>query len=357
MLWMEVTMSQQIASTPYQEFVDLESYRFLGDGAARTLKGFFLGPPTSEAPMSRADVEAYGGNAWRKGSPVTITIPQANGANVGVGFKDCTFSDTTAPQSTNGVIPFDACGFIGVFSGSTFVDWGGYDSTLRLNFNVLAAALPWPFTRSLANGLVPFGRVNLGSEFEGWMSGIFQLGTAGVPSPDVVSVQGILSGYPVTVASKTRPVPFIPVVDAGAYAALDVLFDRTLVSSPQPMAGVDMSSLLVGLEVTDLSYNTAADMDVFLLNADVTIGTKNSPFGMADADEAAVKARILVPASAWKDYGAFRKAILGANNLDLNTIEPISGSANIYAAAMTYGTPTYAATNALKFNFKFADGR
>ncbi len=156
-------MSASIADRPYEEFIDLESYRFLGDGATRTLKGFFIGPPNGSPNVDSALYSH--GQAWRKGSPVTITIPRANGSNVSVGFKDCVFSNTAMPQSTSGTIPADACGFIGSFSGPVFVDTGGYDASLRTNFEVVAASLPWPFARSDANGLVSFGRVELGTNY------------------------------------------------------------------------------------------------------------------------------------------------------------------------------------------------
>lgn len=157
-------MPEPVASTPIEQYFEIKSYRFLGSGAGRTLKGFFTGSPTQDKPFD-------GGNAWQKGSPVTITIPQANGSNESVGFEDCVFSNTSTPQSTNGTIPADATGFVGVFSGATFVAMCGYDSELTANFEANAASLPWSLTMSDANGAIPFGRFNNGVSTLGWSSG------------------------------------------------------------------------------------------------------------------------------------------------------------------------------------------
>ncbi len=73
----------------------------------------------------------------------------------------------------------------------------------------------------------------------------------------------------------------VPVCDTAIYAAGDTLFDRTAIPGAVRAAG--FSSVLKSLTILDKDDQTAAQIDLFFLSANVAFGTLNAAPSISDA--------------------------------------------------------------------------
>lgn len=128
-----------------------------------------------------------------------------------------------------------------------------------------------------------------------------------------------------------------PVVDTAAYASGDLIgekleFDLSVFR--------DMPGLMVqSVQIVDLDKQSAA-VDLVLFESDPTgtTFTDQAALAVADADLSKVSGVAQVTT-----YAAFSDNSLGrANNLAIPArIEPTDGSAKLFAALVSRGTPTY----------------
>jgi hypothetical protein len=160
------------------------------------------------------------------------------------------------------------------------------------------------------------------------------------------------------IISATRWVQVIPTTETSALDAGDVVFDRKIV--PNCVGGYDRTGWLMSVTVVDATDQKAA-LELVFLKADVTLGTIDAAPSISDANALHVLGVVHVPASAydvstnphgWVDLGGVSTCTITGINLP---ITPVATTADIYVAAFTPGTPTYAAATAITLNLGFAD--
>ncbi len=129
----------------------------------------------------------------------------------------------------------------------------------------------------------------------------------------------------------------VPVVlNADAYDAGDVLFDRTLISANVfPATGTVL--FLRKAIIFDLDGQTAAAGELIFQNADVTFGTKDSAPSMSDANAPAIVARVPYASSDWLGLGGFKMCSLSPLE---EAVWPAGGLTSLWVSGMTQGTPT-----------------
>lgn len=130
----------------------------------------------------------------------------------------------------------------------------------------------------------------------------------------------------------------VPVCDTSIYAAGDVLFDATQIPNAVRTAGA--ACLLKSLALVDKDDNTAAQIDLFFLSANVSLGTFNAAPSITDANAVKILGIISVLAADFIDVGGSKVASKSALNLQL---VPDSGT-SLYVAAIARGTPTQTAS-------------
>jgi len=129
-------------------------------------------------------------------------------------------------------------------------------------------------------------------------------------------------------------------VDTSAYADGDVLADTQLVSATFfPAAGVDKTLLSVTiLDKADQGFG----IDLFFLDANVSLGTENSAPSITDGNAASIVGFARISAGDWIDLGGARIATISGITQVLR-----STTANLYIAAIVRGAGTYGASDIL----------
>lgn len=140
------------------------------------------------------------------------------------------------------------------------------------------------------------------------------------------------------VAGDTTVVDVTLSLDTSAYASGDVLADTQVVTNAMRVA--DFGGVLKNLTLVDKDDQGAA-LDIYLLSANVVMGTENAAPSISDADSASILCRIPVGTSDYIDLGGVKVATL--SGLD-RAVKPASGTRSLYIAAVNgSGTPTYTA--------------
>jgi len=137
-----------------------------------------------------------------------------------------------------------------------------------------------------------------------------------------------------------------PVLDTSAYATGDTLFDRTAIPGAVRVAGA--SSILRSLSLLDKDDQTAAQIDLFFLSANVAFGTLNAAPSISDANAAKILGKVSVLSTDFIDVTGSKIASLSGLNI---IVTPDTGT-SIYVAAITRGSPTQTASGIL-LNFGF----
>lgn len=128
-------------------------------------------------------------------------------------------------------------------------------------------------------------------------------------------------------------------LDTSAYASGDLLADAQVVTNA--MRANDATGLLTSLVVVDEDDQGAA-FDIYILDANVSLGTENAAPSVSDADARNILARIPVSTSDYADLGGVR---IARPSFDPIVVSPASGTRNLYVAVVNgSGTPTYTAT-------------
>lgn len=132
-------------------------------------------------------------------------------------------------------------------------------------------------------------------------------------------------------------------LDTSAYAANDVLADSQVVTNA--VSANDAKGYLVGFQILDEDDNAAADIDLILLSANVSVGTENSAISISDANARNILHVISIDDTEFKDLINSKIATRGVSSGPWPII-PASGTRNIYAALVYRGaaTPTYSAS-------------
>jgi hypothetical protein len=142
--------------------------------------------------------------------------------------------------------------------------------------------------------------------------------------------------------------------DTGIYADNDVLADSQILASA--FRANDAKGFLVGIQLTDEDDNTAIDMDMVFLKANVSLGTENAAVSISDANARNIIHTIHILADDWDDLINSKQVTLGGRNSLMSVpLEPVSGSDDVYVGLIVRsGTPTYTATG-LTAIFYFID--
>lgn len=130
-------------------------------------------------------------------------------------------------------------------------------------------------------------------------------------------------------------------LDTLAYVAGDVLSDTAAI--PNAVARNGGAARLHSIAVIDEDDQGAA-LDLVFFAANRSLGTKNSPPSISDADARDALGHVSVVTGDYVDLGGVRVATKSAIAL---VLEASAASRDVYVATITRGTPTHTA-NGLK---------
>lgn len=128
-------------------------------------------------------------------------------------------------------------------------------------------------------------------------------------------------------------------LDTSAYTAADVLADTQVITDAVRHPGG--SCKLISLTVLDKDDQTAAAMDLYFLDSNVSLGTENGAIAITDADAASILGVVPIASGDFKDLINSKLACI--KNIGL-LLKAASASSDLYIAAVTAGTPTQTAS-------------
>lgn len=134
-------------------------------------------------------------------------------------------------------------------------------------------------------------------------------------------------------------------LDTAAYASGDLLADTQAIANAFRTEGG--TAILHSVMAIDEDDQASVAMDIYLLNANVSLGTENAVPSVTDANARAILgAPISIASGDWKDLGGCK--IAGKDNLG-KLVQ--SNTSDLYVAVvLTGGTPTFTAAGVrLKF--------
>lgn len=127
-------------------------------------------------------------------------------------------------------------------------------------------------------------------------------------------------------------------LDTSAYTAGDVL--AATQELPEVVKQLDGGAYIDSMTVIDKDDQGAA-FDVYVMNANVSMGTENSAPNISDANAEAILGKIAVATGDYSDLGGVKVATI--KNLRIPVV-PATGTSSLYVAAVNgAGTPTYTA--------------
>jgi len=129
---------------------------------------------------------------------------------------------------------------------------------------------------------------------------------------------------------------FTPVLSTSIYDANDTLF-ATILAGELPNAGA--RCFLRSVVVHDAD-DEGPQMTLYFLRSNVAFGTVNAAPSITDANSLFVTGSLAVAAADFADLGGAKVAIKQDLMIPLETAD---GTAEVYVAATTTGTPTYTA--------------
>lgn len=161
-------------------------------------------------------------------------------------------------------------------------------------------------------------------------------GTAGTPSADVVTVQGVASMVPVAVGGNRLAIAATTTIDGAAYAAKDAIGGNLSFANAARAAGG--SGVIEAVIMKDLHQQMAA-MDLIIASAALT-ASNNNAFDPSDAEVATILGRIAIAATDYADFND--NSVMYKGNLN---IPYVCGGATttLYGQLVSRGTPDYAA--------------
>lgn len=138
------------------------------------------------------------------------------------------------------------------------------------------------------------------------------------------------------VGGKTIVKQVVFSLDTGVgYASGDVLADTQAVTST--FRKVDGTGVLQTIILNGKDDQGQA-LDIVILDANVSLGTENSPVSITDTDADSILGIISIVASDWLDLGGTRIATIRNIGLPINAA---SGTSTLYIGAICRGTPTH----------------
>lgn len=128
-------------------------------------------------------------------------------------------------------------------------------------------------------------------------------------------------------------------MDTSAYSSGDVIADSQVMTNALRVN--DGTGVLQSLTLIDKDDQGVA-FDVYVLDANVAIGTENSAPNISDTNAASILGIIPVATTDWKDLGGAKVAHLSGLSIP---IKSVSGNRNLYVGIVNgSGTPTFTAS-------------
>jgi hypothetical protein len=136
------------------------------------------------------------------------------------------------------------------------------------------------------------------------------------------------------------------VLDTNAYADGDLLSDRVVVTNAMRIA--DATGVLQSIQLLDEDDQGIA-LNLIFLSADVSLGTINSAPTITDANTRNILGFVTISSGDYIDIGGSKIATKTGVGL---VVKPVSGSRNLYVAAVIRGIGTYS-TSGIKLRLGF----
>lgn len=140
-------------------------------------------------------------------------------------------------------------------------------------------------------------------------------------------------------------------LDTSAYADGDVLAATQEVASAAATSGG--TCVLQGVTVLDKD-DQGEEMDVYVLSANVAMGTENAAASITDANAAKIQAIIPVYGVHYFDAGGCQLASLTPGDAGIGAVLSPDTGTSLYVAVVSRGTGTYTASGVV-LSFAFAD--
>lgn len=165
--------------------------------------------------------------------------------------------------------------------------------------------------------------------------------------PDYGSADQRYAPHTQRIGCLTDLIQVVPVVETTALDAGDVICDTmTITNAMREQGGTGELQTLIVYDAAD----QGAALDVYILDQDIDLGSLDAAPNISDANALNIIACIPVAAADYKDVGGIKIAFI--NNI--GAIVKAEGSTrNLYASAITSGTPTFASASAVAFGFGF----
>lgn len=165
---------------------------------------------------------------------------------------------------------------------------------------------------------------------------LIAVGTAGSPSSEVISVQGVTSMTPLEIGPLSRVFDLTLSVDTAAYSSGDVIADSQQCDAFFRKS--DGTGVIQSLTVCCEADQKAA-IDIYFLNANSAMGTENAAPSISDANSNNVLGWVSVAAADYKDLGGTSVACI--RNIGL-VVKATSGTDDLYVAVVSNAsTPDY----------------
>lgn len=149
------------------------------------------------------------------------------------------------------------------------------------------------------------------------------------------------------VGGSTALVSVTPALDTAAVAVGDVINTSTATITDAVRVN-DGTGLLQSIQI-NCKDDVSLGFYIVLLNANVSLGTANSPPSIPDADADNILAIIPVYSTDFVDLGGTRVATIGPDRLG-QVVKGVSGGKNIYLALIAIDAGTYTVSG-LVFRF------
>lgn len=157
-------------------------------------------------------------------------------------------------------------------------------------------------------------------------------------SLDVIEDDGSAGSVPVV--GNTDVIDLTFSLDTNAYVSGDVLADTQVLANAFRV--VDGKGILQSIALIDEDDQGQA-LDLLFFSANRSIGTENSAPSISDANARDFLCKVSVSSSDWIDLGGVRVASVSPSELG-KVVKAASGTADLYLAAITRGTPTHTAS-------------
>ena len=160
----------------------------------------------------------------------------------------------------------------------------------------------------------------------------------GIADTTGANVASVDSASALKVATQSTITTVTLSLDTAAYADGDVLADSQIVTAC--FSKNDGFGVLNSITVLD-EDDQGQGLDLVFLSSNVSLGSENAAPSITDANARNILGWVRISASDFIDLGGSRLATISGISLH---VKPVSGSDDMYVAAISRGTGTYTAS-------------